>query len=83
MIPKTELLKAPYPTSWILNEKNIQFKTDKTILWYPKLHKQLWFHERLYYLKEGRVFNMDHHLCGYIDGNTVYGPQFKVEIKLK
>lgn len=83
MIPKSDLAKAPYPTSWILNEKNIKYKTSTKILWYPNQYKQLWFHNRLYYFKEGRVFNMDNHLCGYIEGNTVYGLQFKEKIEIQ
>ena len=83
MIPSNELLKAPYPISWILNEKNIKYKTSTSILWYPNQYKQLWFYHRLYYFKEGRVFNMDNHLCGYIEGNTVYGLQFKEKIEIQ
>lgn len=82
MIPSAELSKAPYPISWILNEKNMKYKTDTTALWYPKHNKQLWFHEKLYYFKEGRVFDMNHHVCGYIENNTVYGPKFKTKIEI-
>ena len=82
MIPKADLAKAPYPVSWILNEKNIQSKTH-TVLWYPKQHKQLWFYHRLYYLKDDRVFNMDNHICGHIIGNTVYGIHFEGKIEIQ
>ena len=82
MIPKADLAKAPYSTSWILNEQNIQCKTPTMVLWKPKHDKQLWFYDRLYYFKEMRVFNMDNHLCGHIVGNSVYGIQFSEKIEL-
>ena len=70
MIPSKDLAAAPYPVSWVVNDKNIQFKGE-TILWRPYQYKQLWFYNRMYYFKEGRVFNMDDHLCGYIEGKHV------------
>jgi len=35
MIPKADLAKAPYPTSWILNEKNILSETRQTVMVLP------------------------------------------------
>jgi len=82
MISAKDLSKAPYPSSWILNEKNICYKTATMALWHPKQYKQLWFYNRLYYFKEGRVFDMDHHLCGYLQDNIVYGISFQKKIEL-
>jgi len=82
MIPSSDLAKAPYPTSWILNEKNIQCRTPTMVVWYPNQYKQLWFHQRLYYFKEGRVFDMDNRVCGHIVGNSVYGIDFGKKIEI-
>ena len=82
MILKADLAKAPYPTSWILNEKNIVSKTH-AILWHPRQGKQLWFYQRLYYLKDRRVFNMDNRVCGEIIGNTIYGAHFEGKIEIQ
>jgi len=81
MIPSQQLRKAPFPTSWIMNKKNIHctssYEGIPCVLWKKKNNIQLWsFNHELYCIRDYRIFDMNDHLCGWIHEKDVYGPKF-------
>jgi hypothetical protein len=80
MITNADLRKAPFKTSWILNEQNIHSKTFRSgvpsIVWKSKNSLRLWsYNHCLYLIRENRIFDMNNHYCGFRDGPNVFGPK--------
>jgi hypothetical protein len=80
MITAKDLRKAYMPTSWIMNKENMKvtsYHGIPSILWKKKNSRQLWsYNHTLYCIHEQTIFNMDGHLCGWVEDADVYGPAF-------